>query len=594
MVESESAHDPNEKGAQRRISVPLLSKLFDAFHSRKFRIHPQSLFTLTFLSSSLIMHCGNCKRDSFQPRVAISSAQDLLRLHHGHGTFDLDSSKIQQILTDGEKDLADYATEISFLRSKILFIETKMENLRNHLEGYRSLVAPIRKVPDDILRLVFAYLCNKRMTLQKAIIPPALSLSAVCSHWRYIMLSTPSLWAKISLYFSHEYSPLSCVVQFYLERSKEALLDVCVTTDWKELLTEKRDHPAFRPLLDHSHRWRDVIFHGKQALSLFHETASFYPALESLGLFSDDLHHPTDFGVMPKLHSLTLYGLSSPLISGSFPWHQLKTLTIYDYESNIPSFMKVCTNLQILEMRLELDLEPEAELPVSVVHSAIQTLILSLEGSKEPRMEVLERLLKPLSFPGLTSLHVEVAPKSPEPWPATAMSAFLARSRFNLTVLSITGIVFISENDLISFLRHLPLVVDLKVHDPSTTHYNAVFPVTPTFISTLHAFQPNHAHCSTARLLPNLKRLSLHVRSEFNELTFVEMVVSRWIPDATYAKEIGVVCLRRVEVCIGGDEYTGTMHEMKVDAKKLSPLKILQQQGLIVNVIDGKKYVEID
>ncbi|KAE9390758.1 hypothetical protein BT96DRAFT_925674 [Gymnopus androsaceus JB14] len=447
------------------------------------------------------MRCENCNRGSFQPRVVISSIQGLLRLHHGHGTCNLDSSKIQQVLTDGEKDLADYATEISFLRSKILFIETKMENLRNH-PGRMQV-----SLPDDILRLI----CYK-----KGDIVPPLQLSAVCSHWQSIMMST-------ALPLDHDLFILRClsirplshsVVQLYLERSKEALLDVSVSTRWNVVsLTGKRNHPAFQPLLDHSHRWRNVQFNGREALSLLHETASFYPALKSLGLFSDDLHQPMDFGVMPKLHSLTLYGLSSPLISVS----------------------------------------SEAELPVHVVHGGVQTL--------------------KMFFPGLTSLHIEVAPDSPsEPWPATAMSAFFERSRFNLTVLSFTGVSMI-----------------LLLHG-ITLH----FPVTHTFISTLHAFQPNHAHCSAARLLPNLERLSLHARSEFNELTFVEMVTSRWIPDATYAKEIGVVCLRRVEARIGDDEYIGTTLEMTVDAKKLSPLKVLEQQGLIVDVINNGKYVEID
>ncbi|KAE9402964.1 hypothetical protein BT96DRAFT_815774, partial [Gymnopus androsaceus JB14] len=124
---------------------------------------------------------------------------DLLNSYHGRGTFNEDLSKIQQVLADGEKDLEDYASQIVFLQSRILTIETEMEFLRDQLQSCKSLVAPIRRVPDDVLRLIWE-LCGEPFFGKYRRTRP-LRLGAVCSHWRSVIMSTPSLWATIFFSF---------------------------------------------------------------------------------------------------------------------------------------------------------------------------------------------------------------------------------------------------------------------------------------------------------------------------------------------------------------------------------------------------------
>ncbi|KAJ3865093.1 hypothetical protein EV359DRAFT_18274, partial [Lentinula novae-zelandiae] len=91
--------------------------------------------------------------------------------------------QVQQVLSEGEKDLKDYDTEIARLQARVLFFERKKDRLQAHLSDCTSLISSIRRLPDDVLRIIFDYHpCGP-------LIP-----GAVCSHWRSIVLSTPSLW----------------------------------------------------------------------------------------------------------------------------------------------------------------------------------------------------------------------------------------------------------------------------------------------------------------------------------------------------------------------------------------------------------------
>ncbi|KAE9401164.1 hypothetical protein BT96DRAFT_974930 [Gymnopus androsaceus JB14] len=533
-------------------------------------------------------------QSSFQPRVAISSIQELLRSHHGLGSFNMDCAKIQQILADGEKDLETYSSEISLLQSELLLIEKKKERLKDQLEGCRSLLAPIRRVPDDILGTVFSNLCNVGPDTEE-IQSAAFRLSTVCSHWRSIILATPSLWATIAFSFPLERSSAAKLVQLHLERSKAALLDLSISTGWEELspanMAEQQNHPAFLALIEQSHRWLKIVIGGKNAYTFLQGGASSYPALRSLEIRSGQLRPPTLAPpAMRQLSSLTLRGFS--VSSGlSFPWSQLTRLVL-DINSikKISDFLSLCTNLDSLEMKLDFSFQGVRE-DLPAMNGNIKTLRLSLaEWEDGHGEESIERVFTTLVLPGLTSMHIEVDPKYPlihSPGPSIA--AFLKRSRFNLTVLSLTY-VYISDDELLSLLRDMPSVVDLKANSESM-----VFPVTPTFISSLHAFRQPHSHCSSP-LLPNLERISLLARTDvdFDEVAFVEMITSRWVPNQAYAKEIGVVCLQRAELHLGQADYLGQVIRFAdLDLMKFAPLKILRQRGMVIDVFNAGEVVEI-
>ncbi|KAE9401964.1 hypothetical protein BT96DRAFT_817190, partial [Gymnopus androsaceus JB14] len=138
------------------------------------------------------------------------------------------STEVEQVLRDGEKDMGDYAAEIANLQSRILSIQGKKDRLEAHLRAYASLVAPIRRVPDEILGEIFEYYCSSPCALYlNGTGNGPLIVSAVCSHWRSIVHSTPSLWSRISLRLGPESAPRS-ILQLFLDRSKEVPLELVV------------------------------------------------------------------------------------------------------------------------------------------------------------------------------------------------------------------------------------------------------------------------------------------------------------------------------------------------------------------------------
>ncbi|KAE9391961.1 hypothetical protein BT96DRAFT_888335 [Gymnopus androsaceus JB14] len=155
------------------------------------------------------MCCADCERfDSFQPRVSIpSSISEEPRPGPRRGRPQiLEFTKAQQLVLDGEADLEYYAAEIRRLQSKILLIEQKRSRLDGYLEHYRCLAAPIWKIPDEVLGLIFEHVCDGHARLQKIGTEkpsiPVLRFSAVCSHWRAVLHSTPSFWSDFVVSFT--------------------------------------------------------------------------------------------------------------------------------------------------------------------------------------------------------------------------------------------------------------------------------------------------------------------------------------------------------------------------------------------------------
>ncbi|KAE9405673.1 hypothetical protein BT96DRAFT_791375, partial [Gymnopus androsaceus JB14] len=118
-------------------------------------------------------------------------------------------------------------------------LESRRERLREYTVQLQSLLSPIRKVPDEIVRRVFDDCCDMNhfivaKTRTDAIRSiPALALSSVCSRWRRNGLSMPEIWSRISLMWNepihadHDESLLS-TINIFLNRSLQSPLTVII------------------------------------------------------------------------------------------------------------------------------------------------------------------------------------------------------------------------------------------------------------------------------------------------------------------------------------------------------------------------------
>ncbi|KAJ7062327.1 hypothetical protein C8F01DRAFT_1284860 [Mycena amicta] len=110
--------------------------------------------------------------------------------------------------------LLEPSHEIQHLDRKIAEIQKSLDDvvrqrtrLTEYVDAHKALLSPIRRVPLDILSEIFiSCLPTERNCVMSPGEAPIL-LGHICSYWREIALSTPSLWA--SLHFVDDLSTLS-------------------------------------------------------------------------------------------------------------------------------------------------------------------------------------------------------------------------------------------------------------------------------------------------------------------------------------------------------------------------------------------------
>jgi hypothetical protein len=73
------------------------------------------------------------------------------------------------------------------------------ESLCEEIEAHKATLSPIRRMPPELLSLIFA--CASQPTLHDRRDPAPWTASQVSRRWRAIALSQPSLWTSIDLDF---------------------------------------------------------------------------------------------------------------------------------------------------------------------------------------------------------------------------------------------------------------------------------------------------------------------------------------------------------------------------------------------------------
>lgn len=112
----------------------------------------------------------------------LSEAKDRLRLQQD------ESRALQRRICDAQATLAQI---IADSKHAIHVLEEEKHRVENDIEHTKAFLSPMRRLPDDILQLLF--------WLEFEVAPCcAWALSAVCSRWRRIVLNMPRMWSKVS------------------------------------------------------------------------------------------------------------------------------------------------------------------------------------------------------------------------------------------------------------------------------------------------------------------------------------------------------------------------------------------------------------
>ncbi|THV06938.1 hypothetical protein K435DRAFT_644327, partial [Dendrothele bispora CBS 962.96] len=105
-------------------------------------------------------------------------------------------SDIKEMIRCAEDDLEAYRAEILSLESKVKLLSIKSDLLEKHTEKIRSLLSPVRRLPNEVLGHIFSYCCESNFRVSSSRAHRNTFLS-VCSRWREVGLTTPQIWSVI-------------------------------------------------------------------------------------------------------------------------------------------------------------------------------------------------------------------------------------------------------------------------------------------------------------------------------------------------------------------------------------------------------------
>ncbi|KAJ6485881.1 hypothetical protein C8R45DRAFT_1214566 [Mycena sanguinolenta] len=239
---------------------------------------------------------------------------------------------------------SDLDLQITETRMKLLRLEREEMHAARHIERCRFPLAPIRRIPNEILSMIFVCYADSL----KSIAPrrginwhhEVLVLGHICSHWRAVLLSTHALWAA----FSHRCgvkvrNPTAVAEEFLLRAGTHPLsiefrcLGMCGTENSNYPHSEAVCRDIFDSLLTRCSQWKaaKIEIHPPLYPELrvvknnIPNLAKLYLSL--FNVTGHTLHDLETFQSCPRLVDLNLqsYSLWDELIEYiAFPWDQLE------------------------------------------------------------------------------------------------------------------------------------------------------------------------------------------------------------------------------------------------------------------------------
>ncbi|KAK7051926.1 hypothetical protein R3P38DRAFT_2857738 [Favolaschia claudopus] len=389
--------------------------------------------------------------------------------------------------------------------------------IQAYIAQYSSLLAPIRRLPVDILRAIFlqpfAHPNNGRKPdAWTSIIVQYKpnTLGAVCFHWRCVTCETAPLWSHLIVLLNRPSRPTIDGLRIALRRAQNVPLDL----DFHSLCGmswSAQDSDMMQEVLSHSERWSRIsLILDSSLLQQLSPAQNRLQNLHALTLSGDtidsfSLPRTLVFSNAPKLRILKVVHILSGTELPPLPWQQLTELCVDLNRRDNPELYHhaVLQGINIRQLSLRLDSNPPS-LP-HVVSSSVQKIImygpLAMKG------------LDRITTPRLTDLRLVNC----RYWDLPVIQAFVRRSSFNLQTLMLHSVP-IRARDLSLLLGLVQTVETLHLED-----------LNPNAITNEVADALN-ANISPAPLLPGLTALTVSgtYLSDFGKV--LALVESRLTP----------------------------------------------------------------
>lgn len=282
------------------------------------------------------MPCSDCS-PAFTALTKLKECKLLSTTRFNLAPCASERTELNELVAHAEKEFVKYGETIGRLQDLIVALENEKENLKEQVRLAKSLMAPIRKIPPEILGQIFmdhgvTNILDFQLGLREAYIP-GFKIASICSHWRSIAVGTPGLWSNISTQES-----FVTLVEHLLRLSAKSKLNFQIKAG------EDAPVPACLPLLcDQANRWQSMSgwLIGRNG-PLLEALSSIQRRLDSLQICSVVApfeHYGAWVEGAQKLRTATVFNIE--LSSVAVPWNQIVELTLK--ESYPPSIAKSLT-----------------------------------------------------------------------------------------------------------------------------------------------------------------------------------------------------------------------------------------------------------
>lgn len=482
---------------------------------------PQNLSQQQESSSS--SRCKHCGLTSDREAVVISSPiPTLLRTNRVPSNEELE--KAGQSVTDAQSALARLDGEISRIKTLLDGLERERLSVFLHVGAHQvHLHSPIRKLVPEVLSEVFLQCLPEKPILRLSQHDAPLLLAAVCRSWRNIAITTPRLWASLSIVAIDEslgsWEAKLPITREWLARSGACPLSIIISS----MAMSGDLEPMIRGLAAYSHRLTHLDTDISQPLlEAMGKVKPVMDNLKSLSITRGDYHdlHARSldaFARAVQLRHLKMAKLSPSILQLS--WEKLTSFEATGVTTHeVVQMLQWSPCLHYCNVEISPHAQPfQTHQPSTpFLHKCLHTLhILSEKGALPGEV------LNGLTLPSLKDIDLhfqDIAACDPE-----SFVRLVLRSSTRLSKMFLNGIVFDGET-LALCLALIPDVLDLQLWS------NHVCEIGDFILP----FDSNRIKSYLVPKTRNL-RIAMGVSENFNMPALVKMVQSRYHrrPDAT-------------------------------------------------------------
>ena len=127
--------------------------------------------------------CKHCNYTFHAPVCVPPAGADSSALRFGHELEAEDVDFITKSAASTQSHLADIELEIETLQTTLRWAQKARAELKQLHDLQQAYLAPVRKLPTDVLSIIFEHCCGDEIDLTRWSCPP-IDLGAVCKLWR--------------------------------------------------------------------------------------------------------------------------------------------------------------------------------------------------------------------------------------------------------------------------------------------------------------------------------------------------------------------------------------------------------------------------